>query len=105
MHNTIHPLSRDALQSPKYFTVSSILFPHRCPSRSQIRSAITSVEGALVDAQHTNAYTRASAGGVLRPDAEANGVGATVVDDAWEDREGNLIADVWDKFAKLPSSQ
>ena len=51
--------------------------------------------------QHTDAYTHTSARGILRPDAEADGVGATVVEDTREDGEGNLVTDVRDEFSEL----
>ena len=58
-----------------------------------------------MDTQHTDTYTHTPTCRVLRPDAEADGVRAAIVDDPRKDREGDLVPDVGDEFAKLSSSQ
>lgn len=71
------------------------------PPRPQVLRPRARVQARLIHAQYAHLDTHARTGVILRPDIQADGVIAVVVEDTREDGEFDLVTDVWDEFAEL----
>jgi len=92
----------DAMARPRLGISQSALIPPR-PEVLGIR--VPGVEAALVDTQHLHAHADTGRTVVLVPYRDSNGVVAAVVENAREDRELDLVADVWEELACKKDSQ